>query len=130
MTDDGFLVPAVIRAEMLSLATGTTMLGRSAVMTPEQREKACRDALIRMQVEHAELRAEVDGDALVASVLGLHAPEIHGDLATCGGCCFGGYEGEPPEWPCTTHVVIAEAYGREFVGECEPYGPRMVRRSA
>ncbi|HEX3782728.1 MAG TPA: hypothetical protein VHX38_23935 [Pseudonocardiaceae bacterium] len=123
----GFLVPQTLRDEIMSLALGTTMLGRVAAMSPEERaaaEQASRAALDAITKAHAELLADT-ADALAVAVLTLHAPQTHGNLVTCAGCDYAGYEGEPPEWPCRTYRLAAERNGRQFVGEYEPYGPRM-----
>jgi hypothetical protein len=41
------------------------------------------------------------------TILDLHCEE----RGECQGCDFGGYEGEPPDWPCTTVVTVARHYG-------------------
>lgn len=45
---------------------------------------------------------------LARVVIGLHKADERGD---CEGCEFGGYEAEPPGWPCRTTIVVAAAIG-------------------
>jgi hypothetical protein len=79
---------------------------------------------------HAELLAVIDRrtDPAFANEFGalravveLHAPEIKSHAptgATCAGDEFGGYDGEAPDWPCDTIVVIARALGEPYLKAC------------
>ena len=64
---------------------------------------------------HAALLARLDGSA--KAVAELHAPKVVGaslvsaGWSVCGGCDYGGWDGEPPLWPCRT-VKILKAYAR------------------
>jgi hypothetical protein len=50
-------------------------------------------------------------DPLTRTILDLHSVDKYGE---CGGCDFGGYEAEPPEWPCRTVTAVAEHHGIEL----------------
>jgi hypothetical protein len=72
----------------------------------------------KAEARAAERRAEVAShEAMVAAasglllqVLTLHAPvqDTRG-LLSCHGCDYGGYDAEPPEWPCRTYVLARDA---------------------
>jgi hypothetical protein len=49
-------------------------------------------------------------DPLARAVLNLHRSSDYGQ---CLGCEFGGYEAEPPSWPCETTATVAAAAGIE-----------------
>ncbi len=49
-------------------------------------------------------------DPLARAILDLHHSETIKN-PECEGCDFGGYEGEPPAWPCRTVMAIAAHYG-------------------
>lgn len=59
-------------------------------------------------------------DPIARAVLDLHAPRARHQregwvfAPECEGCEFGGYEAEPPEWPCGTTEIIAKHYGIEL----------------
>jgi hypothetical protein len=132
-SDTGFLVPEAIRKEVISLAISNELLADAAWRPRTREEQATHErqrqaALDAMTQAHAQLLADRFTDDLAIAVLTLHAPQVHGYLVTCDGCDFAGYEGEPPEWPCRTYRLAAEHSGRQFVGEYEAYGPRMVTR--
>ena len=62
--------------------------------------KAKREAeraalLVRLGHAHTELRP----------IIALHTPDKWGE---CQGCDYGGYEGEKPDWPCSTIDLILE----------------------
>jgi hypothetical protein len=80
------------RAEMERLAAET------------ERERAEHEA--KMAAARAALAGIVEEPA--RTILDLHCEDEHGD---CDGCEFGGWEAEPPVWPCTTTVTIARHYG-------------------
>lgn len=67
---------------------------------------------------HAAVPAlDAISDPVARLVLDLHAPKARHTRTDwvfapeCGGCEFGGYEGEPPNWPCGTTAAIADHYG-------------------
>ena len=60
-------------------------------------------------------------DQLTRRILDLHAPDLEaGWTPQCPGCDFGGYDGEPPEWPCRTIVALAEHHGIALPGHSMP----------
>ena len=69
----------------------------------EQRKQAASEAL---PVFVAALAAVTD--PVARAVLDLHKADGRGD---CEGCEYGGYECEPPEWPCGTTTTIANLLG-------------------
>jgi len=89
-------------------------------------EKRRRDeemAEIRAKRAEAQprLRAALDQlDALGGierAVLDLHNFDRNARYSTtCDGCDFAGYEGDPPDWPCRTVDLIAEANGIDLAG--------------
>jgi hypothetical protein len=94
------------------------MLLAAGVIEPTETERA---ELERQAVESkqraakreaclAEARRELAAiaDPLTRAVLDLHAED---ERHECGGCDFGGYEAEPPDWPCSTIETIAAHYG-------------------
>lgn len=59
---------------------------------------------------HARLVEATDG--ALRAVVELHGPRLDlGIWWQCRGCEFGGYDGEPPVWPCGTVTLIAEQLG-------------------
>lgn len=78
----------------------------AAIETERKAENAER--LAAAQAQHAAARAKVDGT--LAKVLDMHGPQLPDCMLwpVCCGCEFDGYDAEPPEWPCTTWVAIAE----------------------
>lgn len=129
MTDGGlgFLLPEIIREELLSSALSATPLGTGPAPTPEQiaaskqRREEAREAMLR---EHRFLLEDVPRGGLAEDMLTLHAPNRNG---RCDGCNFDGYEAEPPEWPCTTYQHTAVRYGRRFVED--QYGDWRMERA-
>lgn len=78
----------------------------------ERHRQRCAEAQTRILAEHAQTLAAAHG--LRRAVLELHAPTIRGewsDKADCSGCEYGGWESEPPEFPCTTYELA-----RDFAG--------------
>jgi hypothetical protein len=81
------------------------------------REQARQAAIERA----AEQQVQADQHALLlASATGLHRAvlEMHGPVLepayhwpVCNGCDFDGYEGEPPEWPCSTYILARDTQG-------------------
>lgn len=65
------------------------------------------------QDERHQLAAEALRSAgeLEQRLVDLHSPNDYGE---CGGCDFGGYEGEPPTWPCRTVALLAEHRGLQL----------------
>ena len=91
------------------------MLSGRRQMTQEERD----DYVDRMRREAAAAQAEIRAlyaashdiaTGLRRAVMELHSPRFgeFGTTADCGGCEFGGWEGEPPNWPCSTYTLAAE----------------------
>lgn len=83
---------------------------RWEALTPEQR---AREMEQRAQAEAARA-AEMDAlhddvrrkaHYLLRPILDLHRPVTRHGSVECGGCEFGGYEAEPPPWPCATYQL-------------------------
>lgn len=54
---------------------------------------------------------------LTVEILNLHAPDVDAQWSQeCPGCDFGGYEGEPPDWPCRTVRALATHHGIDMPG--------------
>ena len=46
--------------------------------------------------------------AVLRPILELHAPvTVSASFYECGGCDFGGWEGDSPAWPCRTYKLAA-----------------------
>lgn len=88
------------------------LLGRGRPETPEERA----DRMARQTRWEDETRAAREALAAVQSplaraVLDLHAPDGGSFFVSCTGCDYGGYEGEPPAYPCRTVELVARELG-------------------
>ena len=86
--------------------------GLNGGMSDEERARlrawAARRAAARQNMLD-RLRAIRD-DATVA-IVALHKPtRAVSDYPECDGCDYGGYDGEPPEWPCRTVLALAKVH--------------------
>ena len=96
------------------------------IVEPTEAEKRKRDeemAAFRAKRAEAQprLRAALNQldalDGLARAVLDLHNFDRKARYSTtCEGCDFAGYEGDPPDWPCRTVDLIAEANGIDLAG--------------
>jgi hypothetical protein len=94
------------------------MLVENGLVKPtpaEQREMDTRHVAYELRKQAATVALPVFVAALATvtdpvarAVLDLHKADGCGD---CEGCDFGGYECEPPEWPCRTSTTIAAMLG-------------------
>jgi hypothetical protein len=84
---------------------------------------------------HARLLELAAGDtppaAALTAVLTLHAPvRPYPWLASldhhCAGDEFGGYDGEPPDWPCETIKAAAGAFGVALHTRCPACSPNYA----
>lgn len=72
-------------------------------------ERRAVERKIRMDAARAQLAAITEEPA--RTILDLHREDQSHGWSACAGCEYGGYEGEPPDWPCTTVVTTAKHYG-------------------
>ncbi len=109
MTESWNFLPEVYAKGIYEqLKQGSSLRAAMDTRTDEEREAAGARHRAKMQVWVAAqeaLAALTDGAARV--VLDLH----HRTPEGCAGCDFGGWESEPPEYPCRTVYAIAAAYG-------------------
>jgi len=85
----------------------------------DQKKKAAQPRL------HAALaRLDAITDPLARDILDLHArDEADAMFPECLGCDYGGYEGEPPVWPCRTVELIAARHGID-ISDFHLYDPK------
>lgn len=65
-----------------------------------------------------------DLEPLALELARLHRPDRDWE---CKGCDFGGYDAEPPDWPCPTAVLVLKHLGYD-VQNTYDYGSTVVRR--
>lgn len=107
----GFLVPEAIRAELLAAVTERSdpfRVPTSAERVAHRARTVRADAAVL--AEHERLLAASAGDSTARAVLAVHCPEG----SSCAGDASGGYEDEPPDWPCRTVLVVARQVGVEL----------------
>jgi hypothetical protein len=79
-----------------------------AEMDRQRVDSERRAADRKAQVDAAREQLAAVTDPLARAVLDLHHEDQHG---RCAGDEFGGYDGEPPAWPCDTVIVVARHFG-------------------
>lgn len=92
------------------------LLGPAPHRTPEEQAAARAEYVARQaarlaeaQARHAAVRRRAQlHSAVTVAVLDLHGPADGSLWPECHGCEFGGYDAEPPEWPCQTWTLIAD----------------------
>jgi hypothetical protein len=106
----GFVPP--LWAEMVENSFRSMLGVGPDTRTPEQKERAraefaAESARIRVTVMAEHAVRVVGATGLQRQVLELHAPVFYGAGrdAHCGGCDFGGWEAEAPDFPCRTYEL-------------------------
>lgn len=77
----------------------------------ERRAAERRAAERKAKLDAARRRLTALTDPLARAILDLHAENDRGE---CDGDEFGGYDGLPPDWPCSTVEAVAARYGIEL----------------
>jgi hypothetical protein len=136
----------VIQTNSVTFAISRTMALDFGLVEPTPEEAAQRAAEVERHRAESAARwpawetalaalAALD-NPIVRAVLDHHRPSDDKWLPTCdGGCDYAGFEGEPPEWPCSTVELIAETAGIDMppaytYGSARRYGQPAEESSA